>query len=370
MSAVRGALVENAVRRDIAGLRELMQSRSPGELLRIAGRESRYRASAARIALELGWAARRGDEILAGPFLGEPGFELLYWIPFLRRLLARHEVRPEQVTVLTRGGAAVWYADLAAHAIEIFDLIDPEEFRTRLAERHHRTSDQKQLTREPLDRELVALARERGAPRTVLHPLAMYTRLRWAWLGRQPLSDVLRHVEYGRLPRPPARSYLEGLPTEYIAVKAYFNDSFDDTSANREYVRRAVERIGRETNVVLLTSGDGVHDHVEWDEHVAGRIFRTRNLDARTNLAAQTAVIANARGFVCPYGGFSYIGAFLGVPTLAFTSHEGANPVHLAALREARLPNEFATVEVDDRDAVDAFLERRSTMVGAADVRG
>ena len=57
--------------------------------------------------------------VLLGPFVGEIGYELEYWIPFLRRELRRHGIEREQATVLTRGGAALWYRDFAAHAVDV-----------------------------------------------------------------------------------------------------------------------------------------------------------------------------------------------------------------------------------------------------------
>ena len=63
--------------------------------------------------------AGRAAPVLLGPFLGEIGYELQYWIPFLRRLLSEHRIAPEQATVMTRGGAALWYRDFAAHAVDV-----------------------------------------------------------------------------------------------------------------------------------------------------------------------------------------------------------------------------------------------------------
>ena len=44
--------------------------------------------------------------IVVGPWLGEVGFELLYWIPFLRWALAEAGIAADRVTVVSRGGCA------------------------------------------------------------------------------------------------------------------------------------------------------------------------------------------------------------------------------------------------------------------------
>src|SRR5262245_54769655 len=41
--------------------------------------------------------------IVAGPWLGEVGFEILYWIPFLRWLVDQG-VPAERITAISRGG--------------------------------------------------------------------------------------------------------------------------------------------------------------------------------------------------------------------------------------------------------------------------
>ncbi len=51
--------------------------------------------------------------IVVGPWCGEVGFELLYWIPFVRWLVDRARIEGRRLVVVTRGGADVWYRDLA-----------------------------------------------------------------------------------------------------------------------------------------------------------------------------------------------------------------------------------------------------------------
>ena len=57
-----------------------------------ARRELVVRTSVLRAKRELRRAARTGERVLVGPFLGEVGYELEYWIPFARRELRRHGI--------------------------------------------------------------------------------------------------------------------------------------------------------------------------------------------------------------------------------------------------------------------------------------
>ncbi len=56
---------------------------------------------------------RHDRPIIVGPWTGEVGFELLYWVPFVRWSVARYGIPPERLFVVSRGGAAPWYGRLA-----------------------------------------------------------------------------------------------------------------------------------------------------------------------------------------------------------------------------------------------------------------
>jgi hypothetical protein len=83
---------------------------------------SERRASA--IQRELAALAGAGGPIVAGPWLGEVGFELLYWIPFLRWFTEQYGVPPERMVAVSRGGgAAAWYGSLAARSYDALSFI-------------------------------------------------------------------------------------------------------------------------------------------------------------------------------------------------------------------------------------------------------
>ena len=244
---------------------------------------------------------------LLGPFVGEIGYELEYWIPFLRRELRRHGIERDQATVLTRGGAALWYRDFAAHAVDALELLSAEEYLPRLEERRRRAGDLKQLRWEPFDRELVDLARERLGDVDVVHPGYMFTRLRGLWFRGEPIDTLWPQVEYRLL--DVEREPLAGLPADYVAVKAYFNEVLPGTEENRAFFRSVIERLAERTDVVLLSTGLLVDDHEEWATahervHPIEHLLRPED-----NLAVQTQIIAASRGLVATYGGFSYLGS-------------------------------------------------------------
>jgi len=161
-----------------------------------AWREVVVRTGAARTERTLAEAAAGGRQLLLGPFVGEIGYEVEYWIPFLRRALHRHGIPPEQATVMTRGGAALWYRDFAANELDVLSLLTPEEYLPRLEERRATAGDLKQLRWEQLDRDLVALARDRLGDLAVIHPGWMFTRLRGLWFKGDSVDAHWPSLEY------------------------------------------------------------------------------------------------------------------------------------------------------------------------------
>ena len=294
-----------------------------------------------------------GARVLLGPFLGEIGYELEYWIPFMRRELHRHGIPPEQVTVMTRGGAALWYRDFASNALDVLSMMPPERYLPSLDGRRRRARDLKQLRWDRFDRQLVALAEERLGPLTVIHPGLMFTRLRGLWFKDVPLDELWPRLEYRQLAVEPDTQLV---PTrDYVAVKLYFNECVTPSPANRAFFQRTIERLADEIDVVLLSTGLLVDDHEEWTtRHDRVHAIEDR-LRPEDNLAVQTRIIAGARGLVATYGGFSYLGPLLGVPTLTFYEIEQTVPLHLEVIRRAAPGAVYDRVAAGDPGVIEAF---------------
>jgi hypothetical protein len=328
-----------------------------------------------RLRIEKAWkheieAAGRGDgPIVIGPWISEVGFEVLYWIPMLHRIAARAGWDPDRVTVITRGGAHCWYRDLAAHGIEIFDLLEPDELRDHNERRVVETGGQKHMGVTSLDRELARRAASRLPENAQLvHPSLMYNVLRYYWSWRIPPKQVLAQVDYRPLPDPGRPDIAERLPDEYVAVKAYHSSCFPPTSENQRYVGELVRGLAARTNVVLLSTGLRVDDHAEVPvARAEGQVIDAQQLmTPRDNLAVQTQVIKGASCLLSSYGGFSYLGPFLGVPSICFWSDANFNATHLELMRQAvdllRAPR-FVALDTADVALLARVLD--SGLVGA-----
>ena len=59
-----------------------------------------------RVEREVARLVGGSSPLIVGPWLSEVGYEVLYWIPFLRWVQATYHVDPDRLLVVTRGGAA------------------------------------------------------------------------------------------------------------------------------------------------------------------------------------------------------------------------------------------------------------------------
>lgn len=309
----------------------------------------------ARLDAELATLEAEAGPIVAGPFLAEVGYEVLYWIPFLAWALERHPGLRERLTVVSRGGTESWYSHLGVGYADLYDHLDQPGLRTlQDAVEDANGGTHRQMTFsapevELLDRVIPALGLE---PAGRLHPSVMfqaYHRLRKS--GRLFADGA--PFAHQRFETPAAGGLADRLPGDYAAVRFYFNLSFPDEPGNRRFVEEAVSRIASETEVVLLNPALRFDDHWDFDPAVSDRVHRIDDLmTPRDNLGVQTAAIAGSRAFVGTYGGLSYLPLYLGVPGLAlYSDRERFYQHHLdIAHRVARRPGfgRFVAADVAD----------------------
>lgn len=355
-----------------------------GRLRRFVPRVVRHGASvqlarlhAGRLDRDLARLASGSHTIVAGPWLGEVGFELLYWVPFLRWFADRFAVAPERLLVVSRGGTASWYRPFAGGYREIFDYLTPDQFRRRHDERVAANGEQKQTQVLQFEHQLLRELTGDVHDRVMLHPSSMYSLFNPFWWGHVDESWVHHRARYARLQAaddalqsrtecvhrdeagalrrgtagvtqpsetagatlPSSTASRDGfeLPTApYTAVKFYFNDCFPGTEANRAFLRRTLQDLLAKGPVVSLTTSLHLDDHGGDHAQPTGVRALPSEVDPRGNLALQTAIVAGAARFVGTYGGFSYLAPFLGVSATAyFSDAEGFSPRHLGMARSA-----------------------------------
>lgn len=290
----------------------------------------------AELRREVGELARGDGHVIAGPFVGEVGFELLYWVPFVRWAVEEEPSLRERLVLVSRGGTAAWAADVAAGYVDLFSLLTPDQVLARRP-----ALKQRQLT--DFDGEILTAVRDRlgVSQATVLHPSLLFNlyyravkadRRAFAGAvensgeGARGLAARYRTIES---PGPPPAD--AGLPDDYVAVRFYARPSLPDTPENRDLVHRVVANIARKVPVVLLGHDMQLDDHSDLQVADGERVRSVAHLmRAEDNLDVQTRVLAGARAFVGTYGGLAYLAPHLGLPSIALSSTlEGLQPWHL-----------------------------------------
>lgn len=268
-------------------------------------------------------------DVIAGPWTGEVGFELLYWIPFLNWLQSQG-LDGRRLIVVSRGGASEWYRHLTARYVDLLDLMTPEQLRERTSE-----SDVKRKQYDPkrgLDREIVAAVESQCGVKdaALIHPGAMFRLFGALWRKRATVSLVDSFTTFRRLgePRQPESSL--GLPANYVAAKFYFSESFPATDENRSFAADLLRRTAEQVPVVLLSTGGRIDDHADFRPAGDSNVHIVDAYEVpQKNLARQTEIIRGARGFIGTYGGFSYLAPFYGVRSVSFFSRRGFESHHL-----------------------------------------
>jgi len=281
---------------------------------------------------ELERLQRTDAPLLIGPWVGEVGFELLYWIPFLNWALREYRLDRRRLIVVSRGGAGAWYRHLTTEYVDVFSVFSLDEYRHANEARWDKAGHQKQYRIEQMDLDIVQRAQNRvGLERVeLLHPSLMYKLLRFYWFDKAGVGVLKHHTVYRRLAPVERSARLKDLPDQYVAVKFYFRPSFPDTPENRRFAADVIRSVSRELPVVLLNTGLSLDDHADLDASGMGVHRIDHLMMADQNLDVQTEVISHARAFVGTYGGLAYLGPFYGVPSVSFYSTEAELvPAHL-----------------------------------------
>jgi hypothetical protein len=263
--------------------------------------------------------ADRG-RIVVGPWLGEVGWEVLYWIPFLRWTIRRWPALCGRLTVVSRGGVKHWYRGVASEYVDVFDRFAADEFvRGLSADRALRTDrgvnrlKQKSETT-PFEEAILDRMGLTELPR--LHPSVMFNNRRGV---KRLLAWEAKRDRYERW-RKPRRSRLRRvLPRTYVAVRFYTSRMFRGNQAERfaQDVVRAVSALIPVVDLSTAFETDPQHPDLDVGDDV---VRLAPHMRFRGNLRDQSVAIANASAFVGVFGGTAFLAPHYGVPSHCFWS--------------------------------------------------
>jgi hypothetical protein len=274
-----------------------------------------------------------GRPVLVGPWTTEIGFELLYWIPFLRHFSKRYGGSPDRLIAISRGGVASWYDGICGRYVDLFDLMDVDTFvrKTRGREQEQGGKKGSVLTHDDFERDIYRQVAGRLGltDYAVLSPSVMYVMFRNIWRGRYSADRLLKTIDIQPMSPTCERPALPfGDP--YTVVKFYESSNFavgPDTSA---FLGHLIRDLATRGPVVLLNTGARIDDHSDVDLSQLPNVFDASKLySPRNNLEMQTAIVAHAQALHCTYGGFAYLGPLLGVPTVCYFTKPNFVGTHL-----------------------------------------
>jgi len=297
------------------------KGRDPGK--RLAGAHSKEALETRALVERL--AAGTGP-ILAGPWVSEAGFELLYWIPFLRWVCETGRIDPARLMVISRGGSAPWYTPFAARYDDIFNYVTPDEFRARNDARVTEGGGRLKHTEvSAFDRDLLEQVKARHGLQTpeLVHPSVMYQLFHLFWMQHAPMTLLESFTSFATIQEAPEEAAIRAqLPARYVCAKFYANTALPDSPENRAFVAGLLERLTATTDVVLLDHGIRFDDHEDYPRLQRGRLHTiTHLMQPNNNLAVQSAVVRGAEAYLGTYGGFSYMAPLLGTDAVTFYSH-------------------------------------------------
>jgi len=313
--------------------------------------------------------AKSKDPILVGPFCGELGIEVLYWLSFLRSLMAPRQgfdaqgqllpalpplVDPSRVIPITRAGAAAFYG--TPTGIELLSMRTMQDLRVENSIRARKTGMIKQLDWTPFDREVVReVAETLGLKKyQTLHPLWMYRALQPYWLMQRGLNWLEQQVPYAFFLNQPELPAPIQLPEQFVAVKFYFRSTFPYKHHTVELAKYAVQMLAEQQPVVVLNTGLHADDHQDLEFKNKPNVIQLRDLATITQengLHWQGAIMARALGFVGTYGGMAQLAQRFGRPCVTFYTDWGGTSIahkHLSDIIAIRTKVPFIVLDVKE----------------------
>jgi len=215
--------------------------------------------------------------------------------------------------------------------VEVFDIVRPSDLAARAAAGILKQRESSELDRQVIDQALRKLGLPPSTP--VLHPSLMFRWFAPFWSGQETLGFVERHARFALMVAPKADVPVT-LPREYAAVKFYAARSLPDQPAIRAQLRMLVESLADRLPIVYLDTGLGIDDHTDYVLGGNDRLVSlTGRLNAETNLAVQTQIVAGARLYLGTCGSLAWLAPLLGVPTVPVFTDAAFLHAHLHLAR-------------------------------------
>jgi hypothetical protein len=257
---------------------------------------------------------RSNNPIIIGPFMMEVGFELLYWIPMVTRILENVEnIDQRPIHIITRGGAHAWYP-FSSHHHEIFNKIGSSDFlnmqKNRLKNFGHQKQSRLQAEEEMLLQQFFPGDSENF---DVLHPMTMVRTMVDYWSGTVSPKWLENFTDYGKVTHHIRNNVNH---TDLIAMKFYSRESLTNINAI-DCCLQAIISGHKKSKFIDFVISEEIDDHKYFaNENLSVDRFIAPRLE--TNLRDQSQVLSQAKLLIGTYGGFTYLAQYMGIPVIAW----------------------------------------------------
>lgn len=316
-------------------------------------------------------AAQSEGLVVFGPWLADPGREVLYWVPFVRWFRKRYQVDKQRVVVVSRGGAGGWYEGILGTYIDLGELFTDEALdeleRQRDAEQSARRKRQG-IT--DADRVIYRRIKQRLGYREfkIFHPWIMFVLFDRFWsgfAGRRFVSDHSRSLPLTANAKA-VRKQFPDLPARYVAAAFAFNEQFPDTAENRRFAGEVITGLARGTEVVLIHPAMARPGDRFVPE--GGRVHGVTPKPAQM-VDIASAVIAGADAFVGVQGWMAYAAASMGKVAICLqseTTESLSADAGFAQQEFAAAGGRLLTVSTKDADLIGRILGREAKVQAQA----
>lgn len=276
------------------------------------------------------------EVIIFGPWMGEVGPELQYWIPFICNLSSSEPLLSKRLLTVSRGGVETWYGTFPNEYVEIFDYLSEKEFKKLRNESFRINKLQKQINFVKGEQALIKrIARKKNINNyRVIHPSVMWKEI-IPWLQEKTeLNSILKKLLFRKFSSFDQKyvDFVDNLhlPEKFITVKFYDNVIFPLNKSNIQFVNEIIERINNKYKIVLLKTKYQLDLHDLFDIKRSSRIIDVSDkLLPESNLGIQTEILRRSAGFVGTNGGFSVLPAFLNKTCVSFYTKPLKNYIKL-----------------------------------------
>ena len=207
----------------------------------------------------------KSEYVLFGPWTSEIGFELLYWIPYLKK---NFKLENKKIIIISRGGVENWYKFSNYYKyFNLLDLVSSSEIKNHFDIKKS-IGGQKQFFLEDFDKKIIQKVKEKLKINSieVIHPKEMYNFFKPYWSGLYSYgfrTIVEKEMKFNELDK------IDLKVKNFVACKIY-SSSILNIDQNKEIYSQKIKIILNEIlkkfNIIFLNfETDDDHQVINFD---------------------------------------------------------------------------------------------------------